>query len=247
VKIILNELLQVIINLRATDNYILHEAVQWLELILQWQWNSAQMYMTNTNNIIVQNYVHMKMIIKDVSQKMLFDILNIKYDTILEMFWLHDRNSKINWVNKKLYIMKHTYKISEQSKMCLSEYKSWNYEISLLKKKQSKWMSLYFMSENQLKKVWNYLDENLKREFIRSSKSSTDYLILFVSKKNEQKQLCVNYWQLNTITREDSYSLSLIEELQNWLEKVKYFTSLNLKDIYYWVRMKEDEKWKMMF
>jgi len=48
-------------------------------------------------------------------------------------------------------------------------------------------MLLYSMSENQLKKVQNYLDENLKREFIRSSKLLTDYSILFVSKKNEQK------------------------------------------------------------
>jgi len=75
----------------------------------------------------------------------------------------------------------------------------------------------------------------------------TDYLILFVSKKDEQKQLCVNYWQLNAITRQDSYSLSLIKELQDQLEKAEYFTSLNLKDVYYWVRMKEDEEWKMTF
>jgi len=108
-------------------------------------------------------------------------------------------------------------------------------------------MSLYSMSEDQLKKVWNYLDENLKREFIRSSKSLTDYSILFVSKKNDRKWLCVDYQQLNTITRQDSYSLSLIEELQDWLEEVKYFTSLNLKDVYYQVRMKEDKEWKMTF
>jgi len=49
------------------------------------------------------------------------------------------------------------------------------------------------MSENQLKKVQNYLDENLKKEFIRSSKSSVDYLILFILKKDEQKQLYVDY------------------------------------------------------
>jgi len=151
------------------------------------------MYMMNTNSIIVRNYVHMKTIIENVSQKLLFDILNIKYDTILKMFWLHNRNSKIDWVNKKLCAIKHTYKISEQSEMCLLKYKSWNHKISLLKKEQSKWMSLYFMSKNQLKKVWDYLDENLKREFIRSLKLSTDYSILFISKKNEQKWLCVNY------------------------------------------------------
>jgi len=30
--------------------------------------------------------------------------------------------------------------------------------------------------------------------------------------------------------------------LQNQLEKAKYFISLNLKDIYYQVRIKKDEK-----
>jgi len=183
------------INLRATNNYILHKAVQWLELILWWWRNSACIYITNINSMIVQNYVHMKMIVRNVSQKLSLNILNIKYDTILEMFWLHNRNSKINWINKKLCTIKHTYEISEQSKMYLSEHKLWNYKILFLKKKQSKWMLLYLMSENQLKKVQNYFDENLKREFIKSLKSSTDYLILFMSKKNEQKQLCINYQQ----------------------------------------------------
>jgi len=122
-KVILNKLLQAMMNSEATDNYILHKAVQWLELILQWWRNSVCMYMTNVNSMIVWNYVHIETIIENVLQKLLFNILNIKYNTILEMFWLCDRNSKINWINKKLYTTKHTYKISEQSEMCLSEYK----------------------------------------------------------------------------------------------------------------------------
>jgi len=153
VRIILNELLQVMINSKAINNYILYEAVQQLKLILQWWRNSTHMYMTNANNMIVWDYVHIKVIVEDVSQKLSFNILNIKYNAILEMLWLCNRNSKINWINKKLYTIKHTYEISEQSEMCLSEYKLWNHKISLLKRKQSKWMSLYLMSENQLKKV----------------------------------------------------------------------------------------------
>jgi len=125
--------------------------------------------------------------IEDVSQKLTFNILNIKYDTILEMLWLCDRNSKINWVNKELCATKHTYEISKQSEMCLSEYKLWNYKISFLKKKQFKWMSLYLMSKNQLKKVWDYFDENFKRKFIKSLKLLIDYSILFVLKKNKRK------------------------------------------------------------
>ncbi len=124
----------------------------------------------------------------------MFDVLNsIKYDVILKMLWLRKKNSRIDWISKELYIMIDVYKIPEQSEMSLSEYKSWDHEISLLNDKQSKWMSLYSMSEDQLKKVRTYLDENLKRGFIRSSKSLTEYLILFISKKNGTKQLCVNY------------------------------------------------------
>jgi len=143
--------------------------------------------------MIVWNYVYMKMIVENVSQKLLFNILNIKYDTILEMFWLHDKNSKNNWVNKKLCTIECTYEILEQLKMYLLEYKLWDHKISLSKRKQSKWMSLYLMSENQLKKVWNYLDKNLKREFIKSLKLLINHSILFVSKKDEQKWLCVDY------------------------------------------------------
>ncbi len=54
-------------------------------------------------------------------------------------------------------------------------------------------MSLYLISKDQLKKVQNYFAENLKREFIRLLKSLTEYSILFVSKKNDIKQLYINY------------------------------------------------------
>ena len=60
-----------------------------------------------------------------------------------------------------------------------------------------------------------YLDENLKKEFIRKSQSSAEYSILFVSKKDEKLQLCVNYQRLNNITVKNSYLLSLISELQD--------------------------------
>ena len=109
------------------------------------------------------------------------------------------------------------------------------------------WKSLYSMSKNQLKKVQTYLDENLKKEFIQPSKSLTEYLILFVPKKDGWKWLCVNYCQLNDIIRRDSYPLSLIRELQDRLRTVQWFMSLDIEEAYYWVRMKEDKEWKTVF
>ncbi len=236
------------VDSEAINNYISQQAIGMLELTLQWALKPIQVYMVNRESEWIVDQVHIEVIILEDSQKLTFDVLNsIKYDIILEMPWLRKKNSRIDWISKELYITVDAYKISEQSEMSLSEHKSWDHEILLLNDKQSKWMLLYSMSEDQLKKVRIYLDENLKRGFIRSSKSLTEYSILFVSKKNATKQLCVNYRQLNKITRQDSYFLPLIKELQDRLGRVKWFTSLNLKEAYYQVQMKKEEKWKTAF
>jgi len=243
-----NEILQAIVDLEAINNYILQQAIRMLELMPQRAPKPMQIYMVNGESEWITDQVHIKaMILKD-PQELTFDVLNsIKYDAILEMPWLREKNSRIDWISKELYVMIDAYEIPEQPEMSLSEHKSWDHKIPLLNDKQPKWMPLYPMSKDQLKKVRTYLDENLKREFIRSSKSLTEYSILFVSKKNGTKQLCVNYRQLNKITRQDSYSLPLIKELQDRLGRVKWFTSLNLKEAYYWVQMKKGEEWKTAF
>jgi len=69
--------------------------------------------------------VYIEVIIKNDSQKLRLDVFkSVKYDTILKMFWLHKKNSQINWINKELYIIKNAYNVSEQLKKSLSEYKS---------------------------------------------------------------------------------------------------------------------------
>lgn len=188
------------------------------------------------------------MLIYEQKETVKFNVLReFKYAALLRMFWLHEQNSQINWTTEELNFINEDYNIMKQSEMCLSKHRSWDHEISLISEKEPVWKSLYSMSENQLKKVRNYLDKNLKKEFIRLSKSSAEYSILFVLKKNDKKWLCVNYRQLNNIIKKDSYSLSLIEELQNQLKKAQWFTSLNLKKAYYRVRMKENKEWKTAF
>ncbi len=231
-----NRILQAMVDSEATNNYISQQAIEMLELTLQQALKPMQMYMVNEEFEWITDQVHIEATILKDSQELTFDVLNsIKYDVILKMPWLRKRNSRIDWISKELYIMVDVYEILKQSEMSLSEHKLWDHKILLLNDKQSKWMPLYSMSENQLKKVKTYLDKNLKREFIRPSKSLTGYSILFVLKKNDTKQLCVNYRQLNKITKQDSYSLSLIKELQDQLDRVKWFTSLDLKEAYYQV------------
>jgi len=243
-----DRLLQAMVDSEATNNYISQQATRTLELTLQRAPKPMQVYMTNGESEWITDQVHIKAIILEDPQELTFDVLDsIKYDAILEMPWLREKNSRIDWISKELYATADAYEILKQPEMSLSEHKSWDHKIPLLNDKQPRWMPLYPMSEDQLKKVRTYLDENLKRGFIRPSKSLTEYSILFVSKKNGTKQLCVNYRQLNEITRRDSYPLPLIKELQDRLGRAKWFTSLDLKEAYYRVWMKEGEEWKTAF
>jgi hypothetical protein len=237
-----NRLLQAMVDSEAINNYILQQAIRMLELTLQWAWSLCRYIWSMKNQVNNRPGSHQSHNTRRFTR---VDVWCSQFNQVDAL--ITQKNSRIDWISKELYIMIDVYEILKQSEMSLSEHKSWDHEIPLLNDKQPKWMPLYSMSEDQLKKVRTYLDENLKRGFIRSSKSLTEYSILFVSKKNDTKQLCVNYRQLNKITKQDSYFLLLIKELQDRLGRVKWFTSLNLKEAYYWVQMKKGKEWKTAF
>ena len=74
----------------------------------------------------------------------------------------------------------------EALKETLSAYQSWNYKIFIIEDKTLEKTVIYLLSLEKLKILQIYLDENLKKEFIRESQSFTEYSILFVSKKDEK-------------------------------------------------------------
>ncbi len=135
----------------------------------------------------------------------------------------------------------------EKSTKILFKHKSWDHEIKLISEKHSTFEFIYALSEKKLSVLRNYLNENLKKEFIKRFESSTEYSILFASKKNDTLRLCVDYKKLNDITIKNRYSLLNISELQNRLSNVKIFTKINLKWIYNLIRMKKKEEWKTVF
>ena len=87
----------------------------------------------------------------------------------------------------------------------------------------------------------------MKKSFIQKSESPAEYLILFVSKKDESLQLCVDYHKLNDITIKNWYSLFNINELQDWLAEATIFITLNLQEVYNLIKMKVGKKWKTAF
>ena len=103
-------------------------------------------------------------------------------------------------------------------------------------------MSLYNFSQNELAILWRYLDNTLVKDWIKHSISSTNVSILFVLKLNDELCLCVDYRSLNAITIKNRHLLSLIMKTLNCLCEAKRFITLNLKNVYYRIRIKCDNK-----
>jgi hypothetical protein len=100
-----NRLLQAMVDSEAINNYILQQAIRMLELTLQWALKPMQIYMINGEFEWITEQVHIKAIILEDSQKLMFDVLNsIKYDVILRDALITQKNSRIDWISKELYI-----------------------------------------------------------------------------------------------------------------------------------------------
>ena len=61
---------------------------------------------------------------------------------------------------------------------------------------------------------------------------------MFVPKKNGKLQLVIDYRQLNNITIKNKTPLPLITEIKDRLYSAKWFTTFDLKNGYYHIRIK---------
>ncbi len=88
---------------------------------------------------------------------------------------------------------------------------------------------LYKMSTQELEKMREYLVENLKKGFIKPSDSPYSSPVLFVKKKDGRLRFCIDYRQLNALTKKDRYPLPLITETLDRLAESSVFTKLDIR------------------
>jgi hypothetical protein len=74
-----------------------------------------------------------------------------------------------------------------------------------------------------------YLVENLKKGFIKPSDASYSSPVLFVKKKDGSLRFCIDYRQLNALTKKDRYPLPLITETLDRLAESSVFTKLDVR------------------
>lgn len=121
------------------------------------------------------------------------------------------------------------------------------HEIQLLNRKSPLYSPLFTMSQLELEALRKYLDEMLKKGWIRESSGPAAALVLFVKKPDRGLHLCIDYWGLNAITVKNQYPLPQINKLMDRIQGAKFFTKLDLRDAYHHIYIWRGDKWKMAF
>ena len=85
------------------------------------------------------------------------------------------------------------------------------------------------MSREEKEKVREFVEEQLRKGYIRPSKSPQTLPVFFVGKKNRKKIIVQDYQYLNKGTVKDNYLLSLISDLIDTVGMKKVFTKMDLR------------------
>ena len=114
------------------------------------------------------------------------------------------------------YILKRYYKFAKLWSLDserLIKHVLWDYKINLELGITLKFFSIYKLTETKNLALKKFIKENLRKGYIQLLQSLVGYPVLFILKKNGKLRMCINYRQLNSITKKDQYLLPLISEI----------------------------------
>jgi len=96
--------------------------------------------------------------------------------------------------------------------------KVWDHAIDVKEDFKPSKAKVYPLSRNEREEVQKFIDEHLKKEYIRPSKSQQTSPVFFVGKKHGRKCMVMDYCKLNKQTVKNNYPLPLITELVDNME-----------------------------
>ncbi|THH05362.1 hypothetical protein EW145_g4850 [Phellinidium pouzarii] len=198
-----------------------------------------------------------------------------KEDIILGLPWLKQRNPLINWKEGTISIRRTTTatSLAQRTTKTIKPLKDsipahYHNFIHLFEKKAAERFpierpydhaidlkpdfvprdcKLYSMTPKEELALDEFLTENLRKGYIRPSKSPMASPFFFIGKKDNTLRPCQDYRALNEGTIKNAYPLPLIGDLMDKLRGAKYFTKLDLRSGYNNIRIKEGDQYKAAF
>jgi len=125
--------------------------------------------------------------------------------------------------------------------------KIWDYAIDLKETFKPQKGRIYPLSKNKREEVQNFVNDQLRKGYIRPSKSPQISPVFFVGKKDGSKRMVMDYHNLNDQTVKNNYPLLLITDLIDNMGSKRVFTKMNLWWGFNNVRIKAEDEWKGAF
>ena len=129
----------------------------------------------------------------------------------------------------------------------MSTRKIWDHAVDF-KETFKPWKGkIYPLSKNKREEVQKFMEDQLRKGYIRPSKSPQMLPVFFVGKKDSSKRMVMDYRSLNSQTIKNNYLLPLITELIDNMGSKKVFMKMDLRWGFNNVRIKEGDEWKGAF
>jgi len=125
--------------------------------------------------------------------------------------------------------------------------KLWDHAIDIKEGFMPRKGKVYPLSREEREEVREFVKEQLRKGYIRPSKSPQMALVFFVGKKDGKKRMVQDYRYLNEWTVKNNYPLPLISDVLENIGTKKVFMKMDLRWGYNNVRIKEGDEWKAVF
>jgi len=125
--------------------------------------------------------------------------------------------------------------------------KAWNHVIELKGGFMLKKRKVYSLLREEREEVQAFVEDQLRKGYIRPSKSPQTLPVHFIAKKNKKQRMVQDYRYINQWTIKNRYPLPLIADILDGVGKIKVFIKLDLRWGYNNVRIKEGDEWKVAF
>ena len=129
----------------------------------------------------------------------------------------------------------------------LPSHCSYDLKINLEEGAQSLVSPIYSLSAFEQEALKEFIEENLNIGFIQPISSLHGVPVLFVKKKDSLLHLCVNFCELNHISKKDHYSLLLISNLLDSPFKAQIYLIIDFRYAYHLVCITNGNEWKTAF
>ena len=127
---------------------------------------------------------------------------------------------------------------SKEASDTLSEHSKYDHRIRFLEGyKDHDNSPLWAMSELKLQFVKKFVEEHLKKRFIKASSAPCSSSIMLAVKPGGDVWFGVDYRRLNKLTVKDAYPIPLIKETLAQLKNAKVFTKINIRQAFHKLQM----------